>query len=80
MRDFPRIGVATVIDRRGRVYVGHVTVTDATVTVDGHRRERWHSADGPVETRYQCCRTWPISRIDRVDWTTRDPFEMGSAA
>jgi hypothetical protein len=80
MREFPRAGLATVRDRRGRIYVGHVTITDTTVTVDGHRRERWHSSDGPTETRYRCVKTWPIGRVDVITWTTDATFELEATA
>ncbi len=82
MRDrFSRVGVATVQDRRGRIYVGHTTVSGGMVTVVGYRRERpWHTPTGPVETRYPCSRSWPVGQIGRIDWTTDDSFELGSAA
>jgi hypothetical protein len=78
MREFPRVGVATVQDRRGRIYHGHVTVSDGMVELVGWRRERpWHTVDGPAETRYPVAKTWPISRIDHITW---DDDSMAPAA
>jgi hypothetical protein len=74
-------GTASVVDRRGRTYHGFVTLSDGIVTLVGWRRERpWHTADGQFETRYACAKTWPIGRIDHIDWTTDATFELGSAA
>jgi hypothetical protein len=82
MRDrFPRVGVATVQDRRGRVYHGHVTVSDGMVMLRGWRAVRpWHSAAGEFETRYTTVKTWPIGAIDVITWTAEDSFEMRSVA
>ncbi len=80
MRDRPqRVGLA-VVRVHGRIYVGRTTLTHATVTVDGHRRVRWHSADGEVENRYRVCLTWRTGEVDQVRWTTDSPVvEMGGA-
>jgi hypothetical protein len=63
-------GAAHVRDRAGRVYVGFAILDSSTITLVGWRVERpWHGVDGQFETRYACAKTWPISRIDRIDWT-----------
>jgi hypothetical protein len=77
MRDrFPRVGAASVVDRRGRVYTGFVTCDSNSVTLVGHRRERWH---GGVETRYPVHRTWPIGQIDHIDWGDFEPAMRAAA-
>jgi hypothetical protein len=66
----PRVGTARVVDRRGRVYVGIASFDGTSITLVGHRRERpWHTTTGPAETRYPVSRTWPIGRVDHIDWT-----------
>jgi hypothetical protein len=62
-------GEAHVHDRRGRVYYGFVTLHAGAVTLIGWRRAGpWHGVGGEFETRYAVSRTWPIGRIDWIDW------------
>jgi hypothetical protein len=63
-------GAASVIDKRGRTYHGFVTLSSGMVQLTGWRRVGpWHGVGGEFETRYPVHRVWPISRIDRIDWT-----------
>jgi hypothetical protein len=72
-------GTASVVDRRGRVYVGQVTIANGLVHLVGHRRERaWHTSTGPAETRYPVSRTWPIGRVEHIDWAD-SPEETATA-
>jgi hypothetical protein len=66
--EIPRAGTASVVDRRGRVYFGFVVFDGNSITLDGHRRERWHTADGPAETHYAVSKTWPVGQVDHIDW------------
>jgi hypothetical protein len=74
-------GAAHVHDRRGRIYYGHVTVSNGMVELVGWRRVGpWHGIGGEFETRYTTVKTWPIGAIDVITWTAEGSFEMRSAA
>jgi hypothetical protein len=68
-----RAGPATVRLDSGQTYVGVVIYDGQAVTLDGERRHRCDTADGPREHRYPVSKTWPLRRVDEIEWHEDEP-------
>jgi hypothetical protein len=63
-----RTGPARITLPRDRLYIGTAVLEDGALTVDGVRRRTWRIDDEPRIEDRRGCWTWPIARVQEVEW------------